>query len=127
MDVARLTVEEVRACVKQLPSEALVELVKGPIDGDDKCRLCDVLVPIEKALPAAWSLVEWHDSLGDAKKMADVLEREVSYPSRAKMEKVAAWWNEIIGGVAYVRCMAVYIAAEAELARRAQAALDNVQ
>ncbi len=122
-----LSFDEVRELVAQLPDEVLVNLSKGPLPGDDNCRLCRALRPIMPVHPSepveaqgelaivAQTLHDWHDNIGRSAFFGSIIEPKL-FPGelkRAQEEEDHIW-----GLLMYARCSLVYALAGVERSRR---------
>jgi hypothetical protein len=124
----RLTYEEVRVLVGDLPDAALAELAAGPIevDTDGKlCGVCSTLRPYarrgrrgeepEEVRAAAELLICWHDGLNPG----GALQRELGYGSAFGVSAdVDDQVHGLLGATAHARCCTIYALATVEMIER---------
>jgi hypothetical protein len=128
----RLTLAEVEQHVEQLPDEAVELLAEGPVpdlkptdpkyweDGYKDCRACHALDPIKDENDSAYVLADWH---GYVSKPFDIL-ASVAWKdifSHSSEEKIAKEMLDLMGYLAYTRCILLYSVARTVMLRREEA------
>jgi hypothetical protein len=125
----RLTLEEVQACVEQLPDEAIDTLAKGPRPDltpdmpeywseEKDCRACEALDPLRgEKNAAANSLADWHGYVSKPwEVMTQIIVKKIFH--HEDEEAIAREMKEFCGVLAYTRCAVIYAVARTEQLRR---------
>lgn len=110
----RLSYGQVATLVMKLPDDALVVLMRGPIEIDGMCNVCVALEDLTS--PEAKLLIDWHDHLNTSKRFNSVLEAKVKNPDSFTFMDDER--HLLLGSIAYARCCVIYALARVEVGDR---------